>query len=313
MICEHARHHLDAYVRGELDATTSAEVKAHLAACAACRSEEALARQLARNLRALHRAAPAALAARVLAARPRRRVAWFSPARALAATLLLAGIVFATNEGRQWFSKEAYEEFTSSPASPADAPVDDFKPGAAEPKAAPGQPLLEPDKGKLPAPAAPTRQRPPAPRDREQLHPVPPPTDVIAPAELEAVGFEKSLAVPSNEGFLYEAVPPDAVRRDEPALDGYTGGSEASPSRLTAPASTVAPAAPAPAPAVGGRTFGITATATEEDKRQLPASRAPLRSLLMKPSADALFADQDSVPGVGRGDTTVADTGAAAH
>jgi len=309
MICEHARHHLDAYVRGELDTATSAEVKVHLAACATCRSEEALARQLARNLRALHRDAPASLAAKVLAARPQRRVAWFSPARALAATLLLAGIVFATSEGRQWFTKEAYDEFTSSPsqASPAEL-LGEIKPGDAEMKAAPNLPALEPSKGKLPAPAAPARPQPLAPRDREQLHPVPPPAAVIAPVEQEAIGAQKSLAVPAAEGLLYEAAPADVIRRDE--VNQPAGGASATRSAVPAPpAAPVAPAAAAPAGS--GRTFGITAT--EEDKRELPVARAPQRSLRMKESADTFFVDQDSMPGVVRGDTGTVDTGVAAH
>lgn len=99
MKCDHVLHHLDAYVRGETDGRTGGEIGAHLSECDRCRREESAARRIAVGLRALHSPATAALVRDVLASAPSPRSSWFTPARALAACLILGFVIFFTSRG----------------------------------------------------------------------------------------------------------------------------------------------------------------------------------------------------------------------
>jgi hypothetical protein len=131
--CEQVRHNLDAYVRGEtadggtdskpfrdrqeaaapLQSVLTAEIARHLESCAACREEEAIARRVAGALRAMRRAAPAGLAERVLENAPApRKLGWFTPVRAMAATLLVVAALALTKEGRHFFTDEGFREMT---------------------------------------------------------------------------------------------------------------------------------------------------------------------------------------------------------
>lgn len=119
MNCEQVAHNLDAYVRGETPTGLTGEIAHHLESCAVCREEEALARKIAGGMRGLRRTAPAGLADRIIASAPEarasappRRLGWFTPVRAMAATLLVVAALALTKEGRHFFTDEGFREMT---------------------------------------------------------------------------------------------------------------------------------------------------------------------------------------------------------
>lgn len=95
--CERCRRWLPGHALGELEETERAEVAAHLAACEACRREEARVARALSSLRAMPDIPPSALRReRALAAArdldvisPRRRWAWVA---AVSAVLLVGGL-----------------------------------------------------------------------------------------------------------------------------------------------------------------------------------------------------------------------------
>lgn len=139
MKCDHVLHHIDSFVRSEVDEATAERIREHLTACGACRSEEALARRIAEDLRALRRPAPAILAAKVLSSRPvpARRAVWFTIPRSLAASLLIGATVWMTMHGREMLAPPVAVPTEAPPSvSPASPPSEAAAP-ATTPEEAP--------------------------------------------------------------------------------------------------------------------------------------------------------------------------------
>lgn len=104
MNCAQVQHHLDGWVRGEVEGSTGDALAAHVASCPVCAAEADLARRIAGGLRGLRTTASSALVGRILETAPRRapsrRIAWFTPFRALAALFLVAAVVvFSRDRG----------------------------------------------------------------------------------------------------------------------------------------------------------------------------------------------------------------------
>jgi hypothetical protein len=209
MNCEQVKHNLDAFVRGESPFGLTAEIAHHLESCSACREEEAIARKIADGLRGLRRGAPVGLADRIIAQAPvPRKLGWFTPVRAMAATLLVVAALALTQEGRHFFTDEGFREMTvpaveeqSKTLPPPDALPSSAPPGDASEGAGVLEERAEADASLgTTAPRAVTGGRAPARRVIAPASPAPTPHD----------GYLKAIAPSAS------APPPPAMRPPAP-------------------------------------------------------------------------------------------------
>ncbi len=142
MNCENVLHHVDAYVRGEIDPRTSKQIEEHIGACDKCRREETAARRIASGLRAMSAQASDALTRSVLSAADgaragRQRLGWFSPLRAMAACLILGFVLFFTSRGSDLTTPIPMKIDPLPYVAPPVAPPPDAQPPVVAPEVAP--------------------------------------------------------------------------------------------------------------------------------------------------------------------------------
>ncbi len=256
MNCPQVQHHLDSWVRGELDGATGGAVAAHVAACAACRAEADLARHVVNGLRALKSPAPAALIDRIRQSAPvgvaARRGTWFTPLRALAA-LLLVGVVVV-------FSRERGDLLQPMNPSVVSAP----------------QPMIELN-------ATTSERAPVAPAAEEATSSV-----SSAGATEDAYASEDGIRIPAAE-VLAPASPPGRVLRSSPAVRSSAVTREGSAVLTAAPGGAAPAGAPGPQPytvAPDVAPAAVSPVAPQPPATALPVSTFPAPARSTMPTSD---------------------------
>lgn len=221
MICEHVLHHVDAWIRGELDTATANEVAGHMASCTECAREADMARALLFGLQELRVEAPAHLVAKIISRRP-TPARWFTPLRALAAGIVVTAVFLFNAKGREDLDTkmempmEAPAPIVAPPAPPAEEQPVRVEVEQPRPKPQPVQSQPEMAREEAAAPRPAPAPPPAAMRSRSTDH------FIMESAEGGATGARGNVAA-DDGGAFNKAAPASsddggAFRHDTAAL-----------------------------------------------------------------------------------------------
>lgn len=114
MNCIQVLHHIDSYVRNETTPILSKDIAEHIEICESCRAEAEFAKEIATKIKFLKARASETLVKKTLSKAQQKRIAWFTPMRAIAASLLIGAVIYLSSEGRKLLTEDTFKEVTQS-------------------------------------------------------------------------------------------------------------------------------------------------------------------------------------------------------